>query len=211
MQIKQGAVDLANNELTAAKTAQTQAKTDYAKTVQDIAAQYEEKYQTAVDRLANPEPGADKAQLKANVDSARADMEMAFAKEAQLLSQDGVMTPSEQKDMVAAARARVDITMDRVTQRVDFKAAERKMSTLMGINNINQAIGGVLQSTAQNLSTIKASDATRQEAETKREEEMLDQTRDLFSQEQKLIDQVVQLFSAVIQAENQSMRDAIQA
>ena len=40
---------------------------------------------------------------------------------------------------------------------------------------------------------------------------MLDQTRDLFSQEQKLIDQVIQLFSAVIQAENQSMRDAIQA
>ncbi len=211
VQIKQGAVDLANNELTNAKTAQTQAKADYAKTVQDIAAQYEEKYQTAVDRLANPEPGDDVAQLKADVESAKTDMEMAFAKEAQLLSQDGVMTPSEQKDLVAAARARVDVTMERVTQRVDFKAAERKMSTLMGVNNINQAVGGVLQSTAQNLSTIKASDATRQESETKREEEMLDQTRDLFSQEQKLIDQVIQLFSAVIQAENQSMRDAIQA
>ena len=151
------------------------------------------------------------AQLKADVESTRTDMEMAFAKEAQLLSEDGVMTPSEQKDLVATARARVDVTMERVTQRVDFKAAERKMTTLMGVNNINQAIGGVLQSTAQNLSTIKASDATRQESETKREEEMLDQTKDLFSQEQKLIDQVIQLFSAVIQAENQSMRDAIQA
>ena len=211
VQIKQGAVDLANNELTTAKTAQTQAKGDYVKTVQDVAAQYEEKYQTAVDRLANPKPGDDVAQLKADVESTRTDMEMAFAKEAQLLSEDGVMTPSEQKDLVATARARVDVTMERVTQRVDFKAAERKMTTLMGVNNINQAIGGVLQSTAQNLSTIKASDATRQESETKREEEMLDQTKDLFSQEQKLIDQVIQLFSAVIQAENQSMRDAIQA
>ena len=57
-----------------------------------------------------------------------------------------------------------------------------EVQTMMGVNNINQAVGGVLQSTAQNLSTIKASDATRQESETKREEEMLDQTRDLFSQ-----------------------------
>ena len=112
VQVKQGAVDLANTELTNAKTAQTQAKADYVKTVQDIAAQYEEKYQTAVDRLANPEPGDDVAQLKADVESTKTDMEMAFAKEAQLLSQDGVMTPSEQKDLVAAARARVDVTTD---------------------------------------------------------------------------------------------------
>ena len=40
---------------------------------------------------------------------------------------------------------------------------------------------------------------------------MLDQTKDLFSQEQKVIEQVIQLCQAVIQAESQSMRDAIQA
>ena len=40
---------------------------------------------------------------------------------------------------------------------------------------------------------------------------MLDQTKDLYAQEQKLIDQAIQLFSQVIQTENQSMRDAIQA
>lgn len=211
-------VEGCQNELTQAraKLAQTEtdfgkAKADYVKTVQDVAAQYEVKYQTAVDNLNNPPPNSNKADLQAAVTSARNDMEMAFAKEAQLLSKDGVMTPSEQKDLVAASRARVDTTMDRVINRTDFKSAERKMVTLTGINNINQSIGGILQSTANNLSAIQNAEATRQGAESKREEEMLDQTKDLFQQEQTLINQIVQLFSAVIQAENQSMRDAIQA
>lgn len=200
-----------DSALTRAESGLTKAKADYSKTVQDVAAQYQEKYQTAVDRLNNPPAGADKAQLQADVKNARTEMEMAFAKEAQLLSQDGVMTPSEQKDLVAAARTRADITMDRVYQRTDFKAAERKMSTLMGINNINQAIGGMLQSMAQNVSTMEAAKATKQGAETQKQEEMLDQTKDLFQQEQKLIDAVIQLLQAVLQAEVQSMRDAIQA
>lgn len=211
-------VEGCQNDLTQAraKLAQTEtdfgkAKADYVKTVQDVAAQYEVKYQTAVDNLNNPPPNSNKADLQAAVTSARNDMEMAFAKEAQLLSKDGVMTPSEQKDLVAASRARVDTTMDRVYNRVDFKGAERKMVTLTGINNINQSIGGILQSTANNLAAIQNAEATRQGAESKREEEMLDQTKDLFQQEQTLINQIVQLFSAVIQAENQSMRDAIQA
>ena len=200
-----------DSALTRAEGNLTKAKADYSKTVQDVAAQYQEKYQTAVDRLSNPPEGADKAQLQTDVKNARTEMEMAFAKEAQLLSQDGVMTPSEQKDLVAAARTKANLTMDRVYQRTDFKAAERKMSTLMGINNINQAIGGMLQSMAQSVSTMEAAKATKQGAETQKQEEMLDQTKDLFQQEQKLIDAVIQLLQAVLQAEVQSMRDAIQA
>ena len=207
----QGDVGPAQEAVKTAEGTLAKAKADYTKTVQDVAAQYQEKYQTAVDRQANPPPGADKAQLKADVETAKAKMEMAFAKEAQLLSQDGVMTPAEQKDLVAMARERVDVTSDRAQRRVEFKAAERKMSTLMGINNINQAIGGVMQSTASNLAGLRSAEAVRTGAESKKQEEMLDQTKDLFAQEQKLIDQVIQLFTAVIQAENQSMRDAIQA
>lgn len=211
VQTLQGDVRTQQEAVKTAEGTLTKAKADYTKTVQDVAAQYQEKYQAAVDRLANPPPGADKAQLKADVATAKTKMEMAFAKEAQLLSQDGVMTPAEQKDLVALARDRVDVTTDRAQRRVDFKAAERKMSTLMGINNINQAIGGVMQSTASNLAGLRSAEAVRTGAESKKQEEMLDQTKDLFAQEQKLIDQVIQLFSAVIQAENQSMRDAIQA
>ena len=211
VRVKQGAVDLANTELTNAKTELAQAKANYCKTVSDVAAQYEEKYQTAVERLNNPQAGADKAQLKADVDTARNEMEMAFAMEAKYLTKDGAMTPAEQKDLVASARARVDVTTDRVMHRTDFKAAERRLSMISGLNNINQSIAQVTQAMSANLSATRNAEATRQGADTKKEEEMLDQTKDLFSQEQKLIDQVIQLFSAVIQAENQSMRDAIQA
>ena len=202
---------LANDKLTATETELTKARSDYVKTVQDVAAQYEERYQTALERQANPPPGADKAQLKADVAAAKSKMEMAFAKEAQLLSEDGVMTPTEKKDLIANARARVDLTTDRATRRTDFKSSERRMALLVGINNINQSINQVTQSMASNLSATRNAEATRQGADAKKEEEMLDQTRDLFQQEQKLIEQVIQLFSSVIQAENQSMRDAIQA
>ena len=211
VRVKQGAVDLANTELTNAKTELAQAKANYCKTVSDVAAQYEEKYQTAVERLHNPPAGADKAQLKADVDTAKNEMEMAFAMEAKYLTKDGAMTPAEQKDLVASARARVDVTTDRVMHRTDFKAAERRLSMISGLNNINQSIAQVTQALSANLSATRNAEATRQGADTKKEEEMLDQTKDLFSQEQKLIDQAIQLFSAVIQAENQSMRDAIQA
>ena len=211
VQLKGDAVTRATAEVETAKTDFAKAKDDYVKTVKDIAADYQDKYQSAVDKLANPPPGADKAQLKANVKTAKAEMEMAFAKEARLLSDNDVMTTAEQKDMIAGARLRLDTTNDRLMQRTDFKAAERRMSMLMGINNINQALGGVAQSAVSNWSATISSEATRQGAETQREEEMLDQTKDLFQQEQKLIDQVVQLFTAVIQAESQSMRDAIQA
>jgi len=201
----------ANTKLGQAETKLTQAREDYVKTVQDVAAQYESKYQTAVDKLANPPEGATKAELKADVENARAEMEMAYAAEAKLLSEDNVLTPSQQKDIVAAARTKVDVTTDRVYHRTDFKEAERRMGMFIGFNSINQAIGGVAQSVAQSLTAIKSADASRIGAETKEQEEMLDQTKDLFQQEQKLIDSVVQLLTAVIQAETQSMRDAIQA
>ncbi|MBQ4470699.1 MAG: hypothetical protein II946_00035 [Kiritimatiellae bacterium] len=202
---------LANDKVTETETALSKAKSDYVKTVQDVAAQYEEKYQAAVERLNNPPAGADKAQLKADVAAAKSKMEMAYALEAKLLSDPGVMSPTEQKNLVAFARERLDVTTDRATRRTDFKAAERKMTMLAGINNINQSMAQVTQSMSSNLAATRSAEATRQGADSKKEEEMLDQTKDLYAQEQKLIDQAIQLFSQVIQTENQSMRDAIQA
>ena len=211
VQIKQGAVNLANEELANAKTAQTQARSDYQKTVSEVASSYQDKYQNAVDRLNNPPEGADKAQLKADVDAAKADMEMAFAVEADLLSKNGVMTPTEQTNLVSTARAKADSAADSAYRRMDVKALDQRMGKLMTIGNVNQAMGGVLQSMVQNLSAVRSSDATRQGAESTKYEEMLDQTKDLFAKAQSLIDQVISLYQAVVQMENQSMRDAIQA
>ena len=211
VQTKQGNVRIAQEEVKTADTNLANARADYQKTVHGVAEGYRQEYQAAVDRLSNPPEGSTKAELEANVKTARANMEMAFAAEADMLTTDGVMTAAQRQDLVAASRANVDSTMDSVYRRTDVKVLDRRMSTLQGIGNINQAIGGVLQSMTQNLSTVFASDATRQGAETTKQEEMLDQTKDLFKQLQDVIGQVISLCQAVIQAENQSMRDAIQA
>jgi hypothetical protein len=211
VQTKQGNVRIAQEEVTNATTALDKARSDYASTVRSVAEDYQAKYQEAIDRQANPPEGATKQELADNVAKAKAEMEMAFAVEADLLAKDGVMSPTMRSDMMKELHAKQDVAVQTTYQRTDFKAYDRRMTTLMGINNINGAIGNVLQSTASNLSSLRSAEATRTGAETKKQEEMLDQTKDLFSQEQKLIDQVIQLFSSVIQTENQSMRDAIQA
>ena len=149
--------------------------------------------------------------MKTDVSNAKAKMEMAFATEADLLSENGVMTPTERNNLMTATRTKADMAMDSAYRRLDVKALDQRMSKLMTIGNINQSIGGVLQTMAAQLSSIKGAEATRQQAETTKQEEMLDQTKDLFSKAQDLIDQAISLYSSVIQAENQSMRDAIQA
>jgi len=207
----QNDVTLANQKVASTETALTQARSDYQKTVSEVASSYRDKYQNAVDRLSNPSGDVDVAELKANVETAKSEMEMAFAVEADLLSQNGVMTPTEQTNLVSTARDKVDFARDSAYKRADVKAFDSRMTKLTGVAQINQSIGGVLQTMASQLSSIKSSEATREQAETTKEQEMLDQTKDLFDQAGDLIDQAIQLYSAVVQTESQSMRDAIQA
>ena len=49
------------------------------------------------------------------------------------------------------------------------------MGLLVGINNINQSINQVTQSLSSNLAQTRSAEATRQGADAKKEEEMLDQ------------------------------------
>jgi len=211
VQTKQGNVRIAQEEVTNSATALDKARSDYVGTVRSVAEEYQAKYQEAVDRQAFPPEGATKQELADNVAKAKSEMEMAFAVETDLLAKNGVMTPADRSAMLKELNLKYDTAIQNTYQRTDFKAAERRMTNLSAWNNINQAAGGVAQSTANNLASLRSAEATRTGAKTKKEEEMLDQTKDLFSQEQKLIDQVIQLFTAVVQAENQSMRDAIQA
>ena len=138
-------------------------------------------------------------------------MQMARALEAKALSEPGVLTPAEQKQLVTGAKMESDLALRRLNESEDYKQVGLRIQYLMGMNGIVQAIGGTLQSMSQNLSALEQAEATRQGAEQQRENEMLDQTKDLFAQDQKVIDAVVQLMQAVLQAETTSIRDAIQA
>lgn len=73
------------------------------------------------------------------------------------------------------------------------------------------AIGNVAQGCISSASQMISAEATEEGAQQQKSQEMLDQAKDLFSQCQSLIDSVIQLMRAVLQAEVQSMRDAIQA
>lgn len=73
------------------------------------------------------------------------------------------------------------------------------------------AIGNVAQGCVSSMSQMISAEATEESAEQQKAQEMLDQAKDLFSQCQSLIDSVIQLMRAVLQAEVQSMRDAIHA
>ena len=214
----QGNVANAQNDVTLAKSAVdtatadlAKAKNDYVETLKSVGDEYAEKYQVALDRQKNPPEGVDKATLDADVKNARNEMMMARALEAKALSEPGVLSPAEHKQLVGGARMESDMALRRLNESEDYKQVGLRIQYLMGMNGIVQAIGGTLQSMSQNLSALEQAEATRQGAEQQRENEMLDQTKDLFAQDQKVIDAVVQLMQAVLQAETTSIRDAIQA
>ena len=214
----QGNVANAQNDVTLAKSAVdtatadlAKAKSDYVETLKSVGDEYAEKYQVALDRQKNPPEGVSKATLDADVKNARNEMLMARALEAKALSEPGVLSPAEHKQLVGGARMESDMALRRLNESEDYKQVGLRIQYLMGMNGIVQAIGGTLQSMSQNLSALEQAEATRQGAEQQRENEMLDQTKDLFAQDQKVIDAVVQLMQAVLQAETTSIRDAIQA
>lgn len=207
----QNDVTLAKSAIDTAKADLAKAKNDYVTTLKSVGDEYAEKYQVALDRQKNPPEGVSKSTLAAEVKTAKNEMMMARALEAKALSEPGLLSPAEQKQLVSAAKAENDLSLQRLNSSEDYKQAGLRIQYLMGMNGIVQAIGGTLQSMSQNLSALQQAEATREGAEQQRENEMLDQTKDLFAQDQKVIDAVVQLMQAVLQAETTSIRDAIQA
>lgn len=209
--LKQQAYDSAKNDVTTAKGTLDTARNDLAKRSEAIADEYTSKYEAAVKRLSDPPAGADKAQLKADVETARKEMKMARALEANELAQEGVLSPGEHHDMVKVARMEADNATNRMLNRADFKSAERKISVFAGLQGLIMSMGQVGQSVAQGLSQIEAAEATRTGAQQQEMREELEQTKDLYVKAQDLVDQIVKLLQSINQAEAQSIHDAIQA
>ena len=209
--LKQQAYDSAKNEVSTAKGALDTARNDLAKRSEAIADDYTAKYDAAVKRLADPPAGSDKTQLKADVETARKEMKMARALQANELAQEGVLSPGEHHDMVKMARMEADNATNRTINRADFKDAERKIALFAGLNGLVMSMGQLGQSIAQGLNQIEQAEATRTGAQQQEMKEELEQTKDLYTKGQDLVDQVIKLMQAVNQAEVQSQRDAIQA
>ena len=209
--LKQNDVNIAKGEVDTAKGQYDTARNDLAKRAGSIADEYTNKYDAALKRQANPPAGADKAQLKADVETARNEMKMARALQANDLAQEGVLSPGEHSDLVTSARVEADAASNRFVSSTDYKSVERRIIMLTGLNQVFTQFGNIGQSVSQGVSQLMMAEATRTNAEQEKSKEELDQTKDLYSAAQDLVNKVVQIMQAVSQAESQSVRDAIQA
>lgn len=120
-------------------------------------------------------------------------------------------TPQQLADDLSVARAnynQANMVMQNDARYMDGVHIENR-ARMFG--DLITAIGSVVQGCVSSMTQMMNAEATEDSAEQQQAQEMLDQAKDLFSQCQSLIDSVVQLMQAVLQAEVQSMRDAIQA
>ena len=179
------------------------ARANYRAALDNAADGYALKYENAVAQKA---PKAEIAAAKNNMRMARAYVNNEMMRDPSVRT-----TPVEYKEAMGKAKFGMDAASKRLDSNLDYKGALRRIETLGGINAINTAIGNMLQSMTQSISGSINSEATRMGAEQQKEQEQLDQTKDLFNQAQSVVDAAVQLMNAVRQAETQSMRDAIQA
>ena len=112
---------------------------------------------------------------------------------------------------VAAKSQQVKLTRTVMGQSDEFMALKRSEAWVKGFGDVSMALGNLGQTVVRGFVEIQQAEATSAGAKQKKEENELDETKELMSSFQDLMDQVLQLAQAIQQAENQSMQTAIQA
>ncbi len=112
---------------------------------------------------------------------------------------------------LADAETQVGKAQSRMNNDLRQISGNNMQTKWRNIGDMITAAGGAAQQTVRSATEMVQAEATELGAEVKKEEHNLDLTRDLYTQAQDVIRAVLSLFSSVIQAETQSMRDAIQA
>ena len=149
------------------------------------------------------------ADIRNNPNSTKAEIKYAEAYAANEIAQNS--TPQQLAGDLAAAQANFNQTSALLQHSATYLKGVQLESSSRIYGDMIMAIGNVAQGCVSSMTEMMKAKATEMGAEQQASQEMLDQAKDLFSQCQSLIDSVVQLMQAVLQAEVQSMRDAIQA
>ena len=147
--------------------------------------------------------------IRNNPNSTKAEIKYAEAYAANELAQNS--TPQQLAGELAAAQANFNQSSALLQHSDTYLKGVQLESSSRIYGDMIMAIGNVAQGCVSSITEMMKAQATEMGAEQQASQEMLDQAKDLFSQCQSLIDSVVQLMQAVLQAEVQSMRDAIQA
>ena len=149
------------------------------------------------------------ADIRNNPNATKAEIKYAEAYAANELAQNS--TPQQIAGELAAAQANFNQSSTMLQHSDTYLQGVQLESSSRIYGDMIMAIGNVAQGCVSSITEMMKAQATEMGAEQQASQEMLDQAKDLFSQCQSLIDSVVQLMQAVLQAEVQSMRDAIQA
>ena len=149
------------------------------------------------------------ADIRNNPNATKAEIKYAEAYAANELAQNS--TPQQLAGELAAAQANFNQSSALLQHSDTYLKGVQLESSSRIYGDMIMAIGNVAQGCVSSITEMMKAQATEMGAEQQASQEMLDQAKDLFSQCQSLIDSVVQLMQAVLQAEVQSMRDAIQA
>lgn len=100
---------------------------------------------------------------------------------------------------------------ERLESSADFRETRQTIETTRMRHEVFSALAQMGQNLGQGISGVLSAQATEEQATQKKAESQAEQMKEIFDQGQNVIDAAVQLLQAVLQAEVQSMRDAIQA
>ena len=120
-------------------------------------------------------------------------------------------TVNQAKLKVAEKSQQLKLARTVMGQSDKFIALKKSEAWAKGVGDMSMALGNLGQTLVKGFVDIQQAEATSEGANQKREENELDETKELMSSFQDLIDQILQLAQAIQQAENQSMQTAIQA
>ena len=149
------------------------------------------------------------ADIRNNPNSTKAEIAYAEAYAAKEISLNS--TPEQLAADLATAQTNYNQANAIMQQDLGYLKGAHMENRARMFGDMVAALGNVAQGCVSSMSQMISAEATEVGAEQQQSQEMLDQAKDLFSQCQSLIDSVIQLMRAVLQAEVQSMRDAIQA
>lgn len=162
-----------------------EAKTEYKQNVQKLEAFNKEHSKPLADKEQQQQIENQRAELQKKVEQSKANV-------------------AEKNQLLTVAQASM-------TQSEKFIKLQESNARLKGFSEISQALGNLGQTLVRGFVDLQQADAMRMGAEQKEAENGLEETKELMTSFQDLIDQMRQLMQAVLQAENESMSNAIQA
>ena len=149
------------------------------------------------------------ADIRNNPASTPAEIAYAEAYAANEIAQNS--TPQQLADDLSLAQSNYNQANSVMQHDVGYMKGVHTENRARMFGDMIAALGNVAQGCVSSASQMLNAEATEAGAQQQKSQEMLDQAKDLFSQCQSLINSVIQLMQAVLQAEVESMRDAIHA